>query len=145
MTRKEDTDFQSVEQVTASPEQVLAALRDNEAISRWWGLTSGVATEGGAFQVGFGGGRQIDMTVVASDTAHVVWAVDAAPHTPEWAGTTIVFEIAPLGEGSEVRFRHRGLTPKFECYEMCDAGWTHFLASLVSYLETGQGQPYVGD
>jgi hypothetical protein len=24
---------------------------------------------------------------------------------------------------------------------MCHAGWTHFLASLVSYVDTGEGQP----
>ena len=24
---------------------------------------------------------------------------------------------------------------------MCHAGWTHYLASLVAYVDTGEGQP----
>ena len=38
-------------------------------------------------------------------------------------------------------FRHQGLTPELECFDMCHEGWTHYLASLVSYVETGEGQP----
>ena len=68
--------------------------------------------------------------------------MEQAPHTPEWAGTTIVFELAPADGGSELRFRHVGLTPQLECFDMCHEGWTHYLASLVAYVDTGEGHPY---
>ena len=42
---------------------------------------------------------------------------------------------------SMLYFRHQGLTPELECFDMCHEGWTHYLDSLVSYVETGQGQP----
>ena len=41
-------------------------------------------------------------------------------------------------------FRHEGLTPELECFDMCHEGWTHYLASLVSYVETGQGRAALG-
>ena len=37
-----------------------------------------------------------------------------------------------------LHFRHQGLTPDLECYDMCDAGWTYYLGSLVSYVELSQ-------
>ena len=65
-----------------------------------------------------------------------------APLTPDWDGTTIYFDVAEAGDGAMLYFRHEGLTPELECFDMCHEGWTHYLASLVSYAETGQGQPH---
>jgi uncharacterized protein YndB with AHSA1/START domain len=138
-------DFRATRSVDGPPDQVLAALREAEAITGWWGLTTGSAAEGEAFGVGFGSARQIDITVVAAGPSRVEWAVDAAPHTPEWVGTTIVFDLVPDGVGTELHFRHHGLTPELDCYDMCHAGWTHYLGSLVRFVETGEGDPYRGD
>ena len=69
----------------------------------------------------------------------MVWSVEAAPLTPDWAGTTIMFDVEESGEGSTIRFRHQGLTPALECYDMCHEGWTHYLASLVSYVRDRRG------
>ncbi len=42
----------------------------------------------------------------------------------------------------QLSFVHKGLTPDLNCYEICDAGWTHFIInSLKQYLETGTGNP----
>lgn len=136
------TDFRADLRVGAAPARVLAALCDAEAISGWWGSTTGSPAEGHRFGVGFGSTRQIDMTVIAARPWRVEWAVDAAPHTPEWAGTTIAFDLVAAGGGTEVHFLHDGLTPALECYDMCHGGWTHYLASLVRYVETGTGDPY---
>jgi len=138
-------DFESVLDFDSPPESVLAALRDAEAIAGWWGVTNGSPTDGAAFSVGFGGNRQIDMVVGAAGPQRVEWQVEAAPFTPEWDGTTIVFEVERAGEGTTVRFRHLGLTPQLDCFDMCHAGWTHYLASLVGYVDRGEGQPYAGD
>jgi len=138
-------DFESTKVFVASPDSVLAALRTPEAVAGWWGPTTGSLTEGGAFSVGFGGSRRIDIAAAAVGTGRVEWRVEAAPHTPEWAGTTIVFELEPAGEGTTVHFRHVGLTPQLECFDMCHGGWTHYLASLVAYVDGGEGQPYTED
>jgi uncharacterized protein YndB with AHSA1/START domain len=133
--------FQSTHTVTAAPETVLAALRTTEGVSGWWGPASGSADPGGILEVSFLDGRQvIRMQVEPSSERRVVWSVEGATLTPDWADTTIIFDVA-AGDGSTVRFRHQGLTPGLECFDMCHEGWTHYVASLVSFAETGQGQP----
>ena len=132
----------STRTVTASPDAVLTALRTTESVTGWWGPATGSAEAGGTFEVSFLNGRQvIRMDVEPTSHRRVVWSVDSAPLTPDWAGTTIVFEVEEAGDGSTIRFRHQGLTPELECYDMCHEGWTHYIASLACYVETGQGQP----
>ncbi len=136
------SDFTSTRTFEAPPERVLAALRTPEAISDWWGPTEGSAEVGGTFEVFFLGRRQvIDIRVEPSGEGRVVWHVQRTPLTPEWDGTTIVFDVQASGAGSVLEFRHHGLTPALECFDMCHEGWTHYLASLVSYVDTGTGQP----
>ena len=143
---KADGDFTSVTAIAAEPEAVLAALTTPEGVAGWWGTTSGSAgAVGDVLEVGFGTSRVITLDVAALEPGRIEWFVERAPYTPEWDGTRIVFELAPAGDGTELRFRHVGLTPRFECYEMCHAGWTHYLASLVAYTERGVGDPYRED
>jgi uncharacterized protein YndB with AHSA1/START domain len=157
----EAASFQSTLPVAAAPDTVLSALRTPQAVASWWGTASGSAEVGGTLVVSFLGGRQrIVLDVVPTPFAHrVVWAVREAPLTPEWDGTTIYFDVeaaddeageaggavGATGGGATIHFRHVGLTPRLECFAMCHEGWTHYLASLVSYVETGRGQPSVED
>jgi uncharacterized protein YndB with AHSA1/START domain len=135
--------FESVKEFAASPDTVLAALTTAESVSRWWGPTTGSAEPGGTLVVSFEGRKQeIVIHVLPAEKGRVVWQVESAPLTPEWAGTTIVFELALSEEGTTMHFRHDGLTPQLECFDMCHAGWTHYLASLLEYVDRGEGQPY---
>ena len=135
-------DFESTQTLSAPPEKVLAALRTPEAVTDWWGPAIGSTDVGGTFEVSFENHKQvIVLQVEPGREGQVVWSVEATPLTPEWVGTRIVFDVAASGEGSVLHFRHHGLTPALECFDMCHAGWTHFLASLVSYVDTGEGQP----
>ena len=61
----------------------------------------------------------------------------------EWLNSEIVFKFNKLDSNTiEILFEHKGLTPELKCYEICDAGWTHFIStSLKQYLETGKGLP----
>lgn len=136
------SDFEVVKTLSATPEAVLAALRTPEAVTSWWGPTTGSAEVGGTLEVSFLSRKQvIVMHVEPAEEGQVVWSVESAPLTPEWSGTTIVFDVSPSGDGTVLHFRHHGLTPQLECFTMCHEGWTHYLGSLVSYIETGQGQP----
>jgi uncharacterized protein YndB with AHSA1/START domain len=138
-------DFESIKTFEAAPGVVLAALTSDEAISGWWGVTVGSPTRGHRFEVGFGSEKGIEMEAVAVGPSRVAWLVHASPFTPEWHGTSIVFELAPAGAGTELTFRHQGLTPQLECFDMCHEGWTHYLNSLVNYVDRGEGQPYRGE
>lgn len=60
----------------------------------------------------------------------------------EWTDTDIVFEIAPKGDKTEVRFTHVGLVPAYECYRVCSDAWsTYIKGSLRDLITTGKGQP----
>jgi len=60
----------------------------------------------------------------------------------EWTGTTVVFEISPLGEETQVTMRHIGLVPEVECYNGCEAGWNkYFKGSLFKLLTEHAGVP----
>jgi len=60
----------------------------------------------------------------------------------EWIDTKMIFEIARSGRQTELRFTHQGLVPHYECYEVCNEAWTHFIKdSLQDLITTGQGQP----
>lgn len=62
---------------------------------------------------------------------HLPWLNDKT----EWNGTTVVFDICPLGNETRVTMTHIGLVPEVECFTMCEAGWNkHFKGSLFKLL-----------
>lgn len=68
--------------------------------------------------------------------------VAAIENKTEWQGTKIIWEIALAGTSTQVNMIHYGLTPSFECYEICEQGWIQFIGSLNSLITTGKGMPY---
>jgi uncharacterized protein YndB with AHSA1/START domain len=139
-------DFARVTTFTSALASVVDALTTPRAIAAWWGPTAGSAGAGRRFVVDFDEGRRTTIVVAAIEPQRVEWTVVSAPHhAKEWDGTTILFDLAPAGAGTELRFCHRGLTPQLDCYERCEAGWMHFLGSLVDYVDTGRGHPYGRD
>jgi uncharacterized protein YndB with AHSA1/START domain len=77
----------------------------------------------------------------------IVWRVlDAnlsfATDKNEWKGTDIVFEIARKGDKTEVRFKHVGLVPAYECYNNCSNAWGLLVnGNLRKLITTGKAQP----
>lgn len=147
-TRTED--FTAVLNLPASPASVSALFTSAAGLSRWWGPTEGDAAVGGTLVTSFGEAGVNAMRVLQAGPTRVVWepiAVEGTTptgHTKEWLGTTVEFDIAPTGTGTgtELRFRHAGLTPQLDCWDDCFAGWTHFMASIQTYAETGAGTPF---
>ena len=81
----------------------------------------------------------------ASRPSFVAWTILEHTSLDEWSGTKVSFALEPADEGQCIlSFRHEGLTPKLDCYEDCEAGWEHFLTSLVSLAERGEGDPFRG-
>ena len=135
--------FAAVKTFASLPDAVLAALQSTEAISAWWGPATGSAVEGGKFRADIGEGRYHEIVVSSLQPRRVEWTSASAPHHHgEWEGTTMLFQLESQGAGTELSFRHAGLTPELECYGNCSAGWAQVLASLVSYVDTGTGHPY---
>jgi hypothetical protein len=60
----------------------------------------------------------------------------------EWKGTDIIFEIAKKGDKTEVRFKHMGLVPPYECYNNCSNAWGMLVnGNLRKLITTGKAQP----
>ena len=60
----------------------------------------------------------------------------------EWTGTTVVFEISPSGDETQVTMTHIGLVPEVECYNGCEAGWNKYIkGSLFKLITEHVGVP----
>ncbi|MDQ2810626.1 MAG: SRPBCC domain-containing protein [Actinomycetota bacterium] len=145
-TRTED--FTAVLNLPASPATVSALFASAAGVSCWWGPTEGDGAVGGTLVTSFGGYGVNTMRVLEAGPARVVWesiasdGVAPTGHTREWLGTTMEFDIAAAGTGTELRFRHAGLTPQLECWGDCRTAWTHFMASIETFAQTGTGTPF---
>ncbi|MDQ6901026.1 MAG: SRPBCC domain-containing protein [Candidatus Dormibacteraeota bacterium] len=137
-----DTDYESTLFVKAPAAEVFDALTTLAGLASWWTSVSGSGLRGGRLSFMFNDSPLILRVDEAERPATVRWTVLESAPTPEWVGTAVTFELMPQAEGCELSFRHRGLTPRLECYNDCKNGWDHFLPSLRQYVETGKGNPF---
>ncbi len=147
-TSVQTEDFTAVLHLSATPSAVSALFASPAGVSRWWGPAEGDAAVGGTLVTSFGEYGVNATRVLESGPARVVWEPVAAEattptgHTLERLGTTLEFDIVPDGTGTELTFRHVGLTPQLECWDACNFAWTYFIASIEACAETGTGTPF---
>jgi uncharacterized protein YndB with AHSA1/START domain len=137
-----DQDYQYRVTLNASPDVVFEALTTTAGLARWWTPVTGDGLAGGKLTFSFGPAARAVMRVDAAEPGARVRWTNLACVAEDWVGTTVQFELeaTPAG-GTELRFRHAGLTPRLECYSDCESGWDHFIPSLRAYVETGTGNP----
>lgn len=140
--------------LAATPAAVYQALATEQGLRGWWTHSCDAAsTLGGQIRFQFGSTHKvmrIDSLVPGSEVrwhcleAHI--DIPGLHDKAEWVGTDIVFKLTPLAGGkTQLDFEHIGLTPAFECFSQCEAGWTLFLGSLQKFVETGTGTPYIAN
>lgn len=143
------TGYQSSIVVNTSAAEIFTCLTTK--IREWWTES----TEGSAknsndwFTVRFGHTfKAFEVEEIISDKKIIWKCIDAWIDMPalqnksEWQGTKIVWEMYPENGATKLEMTHYGLTPSFECYEMCENGWIQFLSSLKNLLTTGKGSPH---
>jgi uncharacterized protein YndB with AHSA1/START domain len=134
-------DFRSTKTFESAPDAVFSALTDIDALTGWWTPAGGGADEGGTLRF-LMGDQEVVMRVDEADRPSLVrWNVLICEPVPDWVGTSITFDLEPIGAGTELHFHHHGLNPRLECFDMCHAGWTRYLASLVDYVDRDAGRP----
>jgi hypothetical protein len=139
-------DWSTAFTVDRSPEEVHAAVLD---VRSWWaGEVEGCTDELGAeFTYRHPPQHRSVQRVVELSADRVVWEVVDSHLTfvsdpTEWTGSRIVFEVAPVVAGTELRFAHLGLVPEVECFGACSTAWRHAIeGGLRSLLATGTGLP----
>lgn len=64
----------------------------------------------------------------------------------EWIGDRIIFDISEENGKTQMVFTHEGLTPHYECYDVCLDAWTSYIqGSLKNLITTGKGNPNPAD
>lgn len=138
-------DYEKTLRVLAHPAALFDALTTLSGLAGWWTDVTGSGTAGGELRFVFDTPEALVVQVVeASRPTSVQWTVIGYNVLPEWAGTRPTFTITPVGGGSELQFRHYGLTAELDCIDQCTRGWDHFLNSLRAFVETGHGMPFGG-
>ena len=131
--------------VDQTPDEAFAAITN---VRGWWtGEIEGSADHlGDEFSYRYGDAHYTRQRV----TEHVpgqkiVWRVlDSklafVEDPAEWVDTEISFDIARVGDRTEVRFTHVGLVPEFECFDSCSSAWSFLVTgSLSRLISTGEG------
>ena len=131
----------------ASPTAVFNAITTLEGLRGWWTpLVQGQPSAGGDVRFEFEGlSQHIIMHVdETSAPSFVQWTCRIHSAIPDWKDTRVLWDLRqPAGSDvCEWKLEHVGLTPQLECYDHCEVGWDHFLASVVAYVERGAGTPY---
>jgi len=145
-------DFQKIFKINTTKEKVFEAA--TTGINKWWGNVDNelVNKVGDEFSIFFEENTEWRFLISSLEKYNKVsWKCIYANHSfsglkgikEEWLNSEIDFEFKTITDDEiELSFTHNGLTPNLNCYEICSAGWTHFIAnSLKQFLETGTGKP----
>ena len=136
-----------VEELTieVAPERVWGALTQPDEIGHWWTNDLNARPEVGSlaeFRFGEWGDFVIRFEVAELDQDKKVhWITRLGPSTGHWAGTSVTWQLEPVHNGTKLVFIHDKFAQADRRYEITRAWWQHFLGSLKSYLETGNGTP----
>ncbi len=136
-------------EINASAETVYKAVATQSGINGWWSKDCAVGErEGESSHLKFDKqGTIVEMgfkTLTLQPNEKVIWECTENGN-PAWIGTKIITEISSDGDKSNVVFSHAEFDEKLagqEAFEMTRRGWDHFVGSLRSYCENGEGQPW---
>jgi hypothetical protein len=141
------TDFTTTLLVDQTPKEAFDAINN---VRGWWSedIEGGTTKLHDEFDYRYEDAHRCRMKLVeVVPDKKVVWLVmnnffNFTKDTTEWTGTKISFEISKKNNKTEIRFTHQGLTPEYECFDMCSDGWTHYIQkSLPGLITTGKGMP----
>jgi uncharacterized protein YndB with AHSA1/START domain len=145
-TTAETTAVEREISIAAAPETVWEFLVDPEKAIRWMGEKASLdARPGGVYRVGVIPGHTAAGEFVELDAPRrlvFTWGWEPGPDGEENrvppGSSTIEIELVPSGDGTTLRFNHRGL-PNADAVESHAHGWDHYLARLETVA--GGGDP----
>lgn len=142
-----DQNFTTTITVEQTPGEVFTAIKN---VCGWWSEEIEGTSEkpGDEFAYHYQDIHRCHIRIIeAVQDQKIVWLVlnnhfDFTRDSSEWKDTKIIFEISHKNNHTELRFTHLGLTPAYECYEICFDAWTNYITdSLKKLITTGKGKP----
>ncbi len=132
-------------ELQASSKAIQAALTTAAGIHGWWASDAEIGEgQGSEHILRFVKGEQtvtMKFRVDRDAPGEVAWTCTDNGN-PVWPGTTLRWKWQEEGDGARLVFEHAGFAEAASPpYQMTVGGWEHFIGSLRSYLETGEGQP----
>ena len=125
------SNFSTTMLVKQSPAQVFAAINN---VGGWWEEIDGNANQVGAvFTHRYEDVHRCELEVIDRlPNRRIAWRVRDnyfafVGDTSEWKDTMIVFAIARKGDHTEIRLTHEGLTPNYECFDVCSNAWVSLM------------------
>ena len=138
--------MQTIEQtidIAGTPSNILTALTTENGVAGWWTDDCDVTAKQATYRFKRADGERVVTFRVDDVTASsVVMTCTAQQNNPDWIGTKLSFAVSTTGDRTRVALVHAGYPANNECYAQCQRGWTHFMASLKKYIETGVGEPF---
>ena len=144
------SDYQKTIAVNKPASEVYAAITKH--ISDWWSndLAGAAVSAGDSFTISFGKTRKTFDIIEAVTNKRVIWEcvkayidLPSLENKAEWVGTKLIWTLDATDQRTTLTFLHKDLNQSLECYKVCAAGWDEFLASLQTYLATGNGMPFM--
>ncbi len=131
-TATETTVYERTLTIAAGPETVWEFFVDPEKLMRWKGVKAELDPEaGGNYYCEVIPGHTARGTFTEVDRPRrlvFTWGWDGSEDVPP-GSSTIEVELTPQGDGTSLRFVHRGL-PNAEAVESHSHGWDHYLPRL---------------
>ena len=110
--------------MTASPDDVLRALTEDELLRPWWAGRDALSVR--------------CLSIADGSGPAVAWRCVAGP--PDWVGTDIVFALAQDGRETVVRFAHKNWRETNDAFARCTTKWARILLALQSRVETPEAE-----
>jgi uncharacterized protein YndB with AHSA1/START domain len=129
--------------INTTPDKVYLALATQAGLRSWW-TADATAEErvGGKAEFGFDQRKMVFRMKIEKlePGKQVVWSCHG--DHPEWAGTTLTWDISREGGTSTLRFTHNGWKSISDFCAMCNSTWGELMYRLKDYLEGKNPGPH---
>ena len=129
--------------IKTTPAKVFAALATQAGLRGWWTAeTNAEERVGGKAEFGFDRrGMVFRMRIEElAPGKRVVWSC-SGDH-PEWAGTTLTWDIAAENGSTVLRFTHGGWKSVTDFCAACNSTWGELMYRLKDFLEGKKPGPH---